>query len=132
MGVVMVTNRGPGAMREGSAGVGLAPARPVGIVPGATSVRLVAVAAFLCAAVVVAVSLTPSQAPGGGGARASVAVGAGPALPIVPVGAVGPISAALGRDLPGYRVVRLTVTNAEQDLRAAEIDWTDQYAWSPA
>ena len=31
---------------------------------------------------------------------------------------MGPISAVLGRDLPGYGVVGLTATNAEQDLRA--------------
>ena len=43
---------------------------------------------------------------------------AGPGLPVVPLGAVGPISAVLGRDLPGYGVVGLTATNAEQDLRA--------------
>ena len=44
--------------------------------------------------------------------------GVGPGLPVVPLGAVGPISAVLGRDLPGYGVVGLTATNAEQDLRA--------------
>jgi hypothetical protein len=80
---------------------------------------MVAVVGLLCAAVVVAVALPLPQARGGDGVRAAVAVAAGQELPIVPTGAVGPISAVLGRDLAGYRVTGLTATNTPQDLRAA-------------
>ena len=96
-----------------------APAWLVGIVRGdQAGARLVTMVAVLCAAVVAAAGLTPS--PGGTeqAGAALVATAAGPGLPVVPPGAVGPISAVLGRDLPGYRVVGLTATNAEQDLRA--------------
>ncbi len=118
MSVVIVTNRRASARWEGYHGAGLVPARLVGTVAAARPVRLVTIVAVLCAAVMAAVGLTPSQARPNGGDGAAAAPVAGPGLPIVPVGAVGPISAVLGRDLAGYRVVGLTATNAPQDLRA--------------
>ena len=118
MSVVMVTNRRASTRWEGYHGFEPTPAWLVGIVARTRPVRLVAMVAIVCAASVTAAGLTPSPGGRAGGGGAGAAVAAGPGLPVVPLGAVGPISAVLGRDLPGYRVVGLTATNAEQALRA--------------
>jgi hypothetical protein len=73
MSVVLVTNRRASARWQGYHGIELAPARLVGIMPGARPLRLVAVVALLCAAVVVAVGL---GRPAGEGGHARGTVGA--------------------------------------------------------
>ena len=121
MSVVIVTDRRASTRWQGYHGLEPAPAWLVGIVARARPARLVAMVAIVCAACVTAAGLTSSSPGGradGGGAGAALAMAAGPGLPVVPPRAVGPISAVLGRDLPAYRVVGLTATNAEQDLRA--------------
>ena len=116
--VVIVTDTRASARWEGCRGAELVPARVVGMVHRVRPVRLATMVAVLCAAGVTAIGLTPSQAVRGGRGGAVVAV-AGTKLPIVPLGAVGRISAVLGRDLPGYRVAGLTATNPAQGLRTA-------------
>ena len=91
--------------------------RLVGAVRGTRAARLVTVLAVLCAAVIAALGLSRRR-DGLVEAELGRRWRRGPGLPVVPLGAVGPISAVLGRDLPGYGVVGLTATNAEQDLRA--------------
>jgi len=73
MSVVLVTNRRASARWQGYHGIELAPARLFGIMPGARPLRLVAVVALLCAAVVVAVGL---GRPAGEGSHARGTVGA--------------------------------------------------------
>ncbi len=75
--------------------------------------------ALVGAVVMAAAGLAPSQPrTAGTGVTAAGVTAAGPGLPIVPISALGPISAVLGRDLPGYRIEGLTATNPEQRLRA--------------
>ncbi len=76
--------------------------------------RFVAVA-LLCVAALAAAWLTPASV---GGGRAGVGAAAGGGLGIVPVAAAGPISAVLGRDLIGYRVVGLAANNPVQRFSA--------------
>ncbi len=133
MSVVVVIGTRKSTGWEGYQVDELAPPLRVGFMPGRRALRLVppkrpsapmhlaiprllALAAIVCVAMVIAIVL-PLRAVQFGGAGPSAAQ-AGPSLATVPLGAVGPISAVLGRDLPGYRVTGLATTNAEQDLRA--------------
>ncbi len=125
MSVVTVTSRSAIVRAGPHYGVEFVPARLVGIVPGVRPVRLATMVAVLCAAVVAAFGLAPSVAgrSGGGGVVAPVPGPglqpvAGPGIQIVPMGAVGPISAVLGSDLPSYRIADLATTNVAKDLRA--------------
>ncbi len=90
-------------------------ARVVGTAHRARPRRWMTPVVLLCALAVTAAALTSSLPRTG--ARTAV-TGVGPGLPIVPGRAVGPISAVLGRDLPGYRVEDLTAANPGQRFRA--------------
>ncbi|MGO9973090.1 MAG: FG-GAP repeat protein [Solirubrobacteraceae bacterium] len=95
-------------------GVGRIGVQLVGVARVARA-RFVAAAALLCVAALALAGLTPSSVNGG---RAGVGAAAGGGLAILPVAAEGPISAVLGRDLPGYRVEGLAASNPVQRFRA--------------
>jgi hypothetical protein len=96
----MVSDGMASARWEGYRDGELAPALLVGMVPGTrpvrlvTALRLATMVVILCAAVMAAVGLMPSQAGRGSGDGAVAAV-AGPGLPTVPLSAIGPGSTAL-------------------------------------